>query len=47
LIIAFVIFLMIKAINAAKKKEDAAPAVPAEPPADIKLLTEIRDLLKK
>ncbi|HTJ48273.1 MAG TPA: large-conductance mechanosensitive channel protein MscL [Cyclobacteriaceae bacterium] len=47
LIIAFVIFLMIKAINAAKKKEEAAPAVPTEPPADIKLLTEIRDLLKK
>jgi large conductance mechanosensitive channel len=47
LIIAFVIFLAIKGINAAKKKEEAAPATPAAPPADIVLLTEIRDLLKK
>ncbi|HNR74171.1 MAG: Large-conductance mechanosensitive channel [Bacteroidetes bacterium OLB12] len=47
LIIAFVIFLMVKAMNAAKKKEEAAPAAPAAPPADIQLLTEIRDLLKK
>ena len=47
LIIAFVIFLAIKAINAAKKKEEVAPAPPAAPPADIVLLTEIRDLLKK
>jgi len=47
LIIAFVIFMMIKAINGAKKKEEAAPAAPAAPPADIQLLTEIRDLLKK
>jgi len=29
------------------KKEEAKPAAPAEPPADVKLLTEIRDLLKK
>ena len=47
LIIAFVIFLMVKAMNSAKKKEEAAPAAPAAPPADIQLLTEIRDLLKK
>ena len=45
-IVAFVLFLIIKGINATKKKEEAAPA-PVEPPADIKLLTEIRDLLKK
>lgn len=44
LIIAFCIFLMVKAVNATKKKEEAAPAKPAE---DIVLLTEIRDLLKK
>jgi large conductance mechanosensitive channel len=45
LIIAFVIFLAIKAMNRLKKKEAAAaPAAPAE---DIALLTEIRDLLKK
>ena len=47
LIIAFVIFLAIKAMNAAKKKEEALPAAPVSPPVDIVLLTEIRDLLKK
>lgn len=47
LIIAFVLFLIVKAMNAAKKKEEAKTTAPAEPPADIKLLTEIRDLLKK
>lgn len=50
LIIAFSIFMMIKAMNAAKKKEEAAPAAPPAPPAPTKeetLLTEIRDLLKK
>jgi large conductance mechanosensitive channel len=46
-ILAFVIFLMVKAINNLKKKEEAAPAAPAEPPAQEKLLAEIRDLLKK
>jgi large conductance mechanosensitive channel len=48
LIIAFVIFMLIKAMNAAKKKEAAAP--PPAPPAPSKeelLLAEIRDLLKK
>lgn len=47
LIIAWVLFLVVKAINSLKKSEPAAPAAPAEPPADVKLLTEIRDLLKK
>lgn len=47
IIIAFVLFLIIKGINSMKKKEEAAPAAPAAPPADIQLLTEIRDLLKK
>jgi large conductance mechanosensitive channel len=47
LIIAFAIFMMVKAMNSMKKKEVEAPAAPPEPPADIKLLTEIRDLLKK
>lgn len=46
-IIAFVLFLIVKAMNAAQKKEDAKPAAPAPPPADVQLLTEIRDLLKK
>lgn len=50
LIIASVIFIVIKAINATKKKEEAAteaPAAPAEPTKEEVLLTEIRDLLKK
>jgi large conductance mechanosensitive channel len=47
LIVAFVLFLIIKGMNAAKKKDEATPAAPAPPPADIVLLTEIRDLLKK
>jgi large conductance mechanosensitive channel len=42
-----VLFLIIKGMNAAQKKEEAKPAAPAPPPADIQLLTEIRDLLKK
>lgn len=46
-IVAFVIFLVIKAMNAMKKKEAAAPSLPPEPSAQEKLLTEIRDLLKK
>ncbi|MDR1380171.1 MAG: large-conductance mechanosensitive channel protein MscL [Tannerella sp.] len=45
LIIATTIFLMIKAINRFRKKEDEKPA-PAAPPEDIQLLREIRDLLK-
>lgn len=45
LIIAFVLFLIIKAINNLKKKEEEEPA-PAEPSKEEVLLTEIRDLLK-
>ena len=46
--VAFVIFLMVKAINAFHKKKDEAPA-PEEPagPTTEELLTEIRDLLKE
>lgn len=47
IIIAFAIFMVIKAMNTLKKKEEEKPAAPPEPPADVKLLTEIRDLLKK
>ena len=47
LIIAFAIFLMIKVMNNLKKKEEAAPPPPAAPTKEEKLLTEIRDLLKK
>ena len=46
-IIAFALFLVVKAMNSLKRKEEAKPEVPAAPPADIALLTEIRDLLKK
>ena len=49
-IVAFVMFLVVKSINKAKtlasKEEAAAPAVPPEPSAEEKLLTEIRDLLR-
>ena len=44
-IVAWVVFLFVKAMNRMRRKQEAAPA-PAEVPADIKLLTEIRDLLK-
>ena len=49
LIMAFILFLIIKGVNSAMKsrEEKAEPAAPAPPPADIQLLTEIRDLLKK
>lgn len=47
LIVAFCLFLVIKAMNAAKKKEAAAPAAPAVPPRQEVLLEEIRDLLRK
>jgi large conductance mechanosensitive channel len=47
LIIAFAVFMMIKAINTLKKKQAEAPAAPPEPSAQEKLLEEIRDLLKK
>ena len=46
LIVAFAIFLLIKAMNSAKKKEAEAPAAPPEPSAEEKLLTEIRDALQ-
>lgn len=46
IIVAFVMFLIIKGINKMKKKEEPAPEAPAGP-SDNDLLTEIRDLLKK
>ncbi|MCB1913523.1 MAG: large conductance mechanosensitive channel protein MscL [Zoogloeaceae bacterium] len=46
-IIAFVIFLAIKAINKLKRKEEEAPAEPAADPEDVVLLREIRDALKQ
>jgi large conductance mechanosensitive channel len=47
IIVAFVLFLVIKGINKMKKKQEEAPAPPAEPTKEEILLTEIRDLLKK
>ena len=50
IIVAFCIFMMIKGINSISKKKEEAPAAPEpapEPSAEEKLLTEIRDLLKK
>ena len=47
LIIAFAIFMLIKAVNKFNKKKEEAPAAPEAPPADVQLLTEIRDLLQK
>lgn len=44
LVIAFVIFLLVKAINSMKKKEEPAPAAPAGPTQE-QLLAEIRDLI--
>jgi large conductance mechanosensitive channel len=47
LIIALVIFLVVKAINSLKRKEAEKPAEPPAPTTDQKLLMEIRDLLAK
>ncbi|GAB4350097.1 MAG: large conductance mechanosensitive channel protein MscL [Oricola sp.] len=47
LILAWIIFLMVKGVNSLRRQEEAAPEAPAAPPADIALLSEIRDLLKK
>ena len=47
LILAFIIFLMVRAVNRLKRKEEEAPAAPPAPAADVVLLEEIRDLLKK
>ena len=46
IILAFIIFMMVKQVNKLRKKEEAAPAVTA-PPEDIALLREIRDSLKR
>ena len=47
IIIAFVLFVVIRFINALKRKDEAAPAAPPKPTREEELLTEIRDLLKK
>jgi large conductance mechanosensitive channel len=47
LIVALVLFIVIRLMNKLKRKEDAAPAAPPKPTRQEELLTEIRDLLKK
>lgn len=48
ILLAFVVFLMVKGINNLRRKEEAAaPAAPAADPADIALLKEIRDELRR
>ena len=46
-IIAFVLFLVVKAVNSMKKKQEAAPAAPPPPSEEVVLLTQIRDALRK
>ena len=45
--VAIAVFLMVKTINRLKKKEEAKPTAPAEVPPDVKVLMEIRDLMKE
>src|ERR1700730_14618883 len=47
LIVAFVLFIVIRLMNTLKRKEEAAPAAPPKPTRQEELLAEIRDLLKK
>ncbi|MEA2941168.1 MAG: large conductance mechanosensitive channel [Bradyrhizobium sp.] len=47
IIVAFVLFLVIRAINTLKRKDEAASAAAPKPTREVELLTEIRDLLKK
>ena len=47
IVMAFVVFCMVKALNQLSRKKEAAPPPPPEPSNEEKLLTEIRDLLKE
>jgi large conductance mechanosensitive channel len=47
IIVAFVMFMVVKGVNSMKKKEEEAPAAPPAPTKEEVLLGEIRDLLKK
>ncbi len=47
LIVAWVLFLLVKAMNRMRREQEEAPPAPPEPSAEEKLLTEIRDLLAK
>jgi large conductance mechanosensitive channel len=45
--VAIALFFMVKAVNRLRRQEEAAPAAPEAPPAEVALLTEIRDLLRR
>lgn len=47
LVVAFMMFMLVRTINHMSKKQEAKPAAPPEVSAEIKLLTDIRDLLRK
>ena len=47
IILAFIIFMMVKQVNRLKREEEAAPAAPEVTPEDVVLLREIRDSLRK
>ncbi|MEJ5995463.1 large conductance mechanosensitive channel protein MscL [Pedobacter sp. Du54] len=47
ILLALVVFILVKGINSLKRKEAAAPSMPPAPTKEQVLLTEIRDLLKK
>jgi len=47
LVMAFVVFCLVKALNKLHRKKEEVPAAPPEPSAEEKLLAEIRDLLKE
>lgn len=47
LIVAFAVFMLVRAVNSLRKEEEAAEEAPAEPPRSEVLLEEIRDALKK
>jgi large conductance mechanosensitive channel len=47
LILAWIIFLMVKGVNRLRRKKVEEPAAPIAPPEDVRLLTEIRDLLSQ
>ena len=47
LAVAIALFFLVKGINRMRRQEAAAPATPPEPPEDVRLLGEIRDLLRR
>jgi large conductance mechanosensitive channel len=47
IIVAFCVFLLVELVHKLQRKKEETPATPPEPSAEVKLLTEIRDLLKE